>query len=200
MARYTAAIFTILVCSNRPCIRPIPEPIVYTSNREYELVPFDPTWPEWYQKEAALLSSIFGDKLLSIQHVGSTSIPGMSGKPQLDILATMQNVEDADAFGEKLAEHNYKAYGDVLKKGGRLFSRWDGDAKTANFHIYEPGSPAIQEYLVVRNYMIAHPEVAQEYADLKLELVKKYPSDYLKYREYKDPRLNALKRRIGEES
>lgn len=172
------------------------QPITYTTNHKYRIVPYSPEWPEWFTKEAKTLKDIFGSAALSIDHVGSTAIPGMSAKPQLDILVQMKDAGEADACNEALADAGYKAYGDVLGKGGRLFSRWEHGEKAVNLHVYPPGSPAVGEYINVRDYLISHPIEAKDYAALKMELFQKYPDDYLKYREYKDPYIDAMKGRI----
>ena len=175
----------------------MPKPITYTTNHKYHIVEYSPQWPGWFAQEEKVLKGIFGDTALSIEHVGSTAVPGMAAKPQLDILVQMQNASDADAFTEALAAAGYTAYGDALKKGGRLFSRWENGEKVVNLHVYQPESPAVGEYIKVRDYLISHPEEAAAYAALKMELYEKYPDDYLKYREYKDPYIDAMKERIG---
>jgi GrpB-like predicted nucleotidyltransferase (UPF0157 family) len=120
----------------------------------------------------------------------------MTAKPQLDILIQMKAIEEADVFNKQMSDAGYIAYGDALGKGGRLFSRWENGAKTVNLHIYQPESPEVWEYTAVRDYLISHPQEAKDYAALKIELHKKYPNDYLKYREFKDPYINDLKKRI----
>jgi len=169
--------------------------ITYTTNHKYEIAPYAADWPLWYAKEAALLQQIIGEAA-DIQHVGSTAIPGMAAKPQLDILVQVPDITAIDALQQQVEAADYVAYGDALKKGGRLFSRWKAGAKIINVHVFETGSPAVNEYISVRDFLRTHPEEAEKYAAFKLELYKKYPTDYLKYREYKDPYLEQLRSRI----
>lgn len=173
---------------------------IYTTNHNYTVVPYSPEWPIWYKKEATLLSEIFADQALSIQHVGSTSIPGMTSKPQLDILVLVEDVAVADALSDRLITEGYTSHGNILNKGGRLFSRWEGNGKTVNLHVYPPESQMVWQFVATRDYLIAHPDEAKAYAELKLELHKRYPHDYLKYREHKDPWLDALHERMKRES
>lgn len=179
------------------CYNPtMSRPVTYTTNHKYELVPYSPEWPRWYTREAALLRKIFGPLLLDIQHVGSTAIPGMVAKPQLDILIQVVDITQVDICNDAMVAAGYVAYGDALQQHGRLFSRWNNDVKIVNVHIYQPESPAVRGYIGVRDYLIAHPGEAEKYAALKRELYKKYPHDYLKYRELKDPYIDKLKQRI----
>lgn len=175
------------------------EPIQYISH-PYEVVPYSDSWPKWYVSEASILQDIFGERATDIQHVGSTSIPGMSAKPQLDVLVQVQNISDADDCTEAMTQAGYAAYGDMLHKGGRLFSRWKGGSKLVNVHVFEVTSPIVWEYLAVRDYLRTHKQEAKDYAALKLNLYEKYPTDYLKYREFKDPYIEELKTRIRESS
>lgn len=173
----------------------MPKPIQYISH-PYEVAPYSPTWPIWYADEASGLRDIFKDKALDIQHVGSTSIPGMAAKPQLDILLQVRGIKDTDELTETLQEAGYIAYGDMLHKGGRLFSKWKRDTKVINLHVFEASSPIVWEYISVRNYLRTYEQEAKDYAAMKLSLYAKYPTDYLKYREFKDPYIEELKNRI----
>lgn len=175
----------------------MPAPISYTTNHKYEIVPYSSEWPLLYKNEATLLKEIFGDTAIDTQHVGSTAIPGMTAKPQLDILMQVKIIKGVDAFNKKMQEAGYTVYGDALRKNGRLFSRWDNDAKVVNLHIYQPESPVAREYLAVRDYLLSHPQEAKAYEAFKLKLYKKYPADYLKYREHKDQYMTELIKRIG---
>lgn len=175
------------------------EPIQYLSH-PYEVVPYSTSWPAWFDNEAVILKEIFKDRALDIQHVGSTSIPGMSAKPQLDILLQVQAITEAEDCTEALEKRGYVAYGDMLHKGGRLFSRWKGNEKLINLHVFEASSPIVWEYLSVRDYLRTHEQEAKDYEALKIDLYTKYPTDYLKYREFKDPYIEELKSRIKDTS
>jgi GrpB-like predicted nucleotidyltransferase (UPF0157 family) len=172
------------------------EPIKYTTNHKYELVDYSTDWPEWFIIESSIIKDIVGDVALGIQHVGSTAIPGMKAKPQLDILMTVKNISDIDAYNEPMKKAGYEVYGDILDKGGRLFSRWNGGTKTVNLHVYQPDSPIVLEYIAVRDYLLANPDEALKYSAFKTDLYNKYPNDYLKYREHKDPYMISLQERI----
>jgi GrpB-like predicted nucleotidyltransferase (UPF0157 family) len=173
-------------------------PIQYT-NHAYEVVDYLPAWPAWYKDEEKVLKEIFGGSAIRIDHVGSTSVPGMAAKPQLDILIQVEGIESVDGHNDALSQAGYEAYGDMLHKGGRLFSKWRDGTKTVNLHVFETASPIVREYILVRNYLCAHPEEAEAYAALKVDLYKKYPNDYLKYRQFKDPYIAGLLSRIPPE-
>lgn len=170
--------------------------ITYTTNHKYRVVPYLADWPKWYTKEAARLQKIYGDAIHGIEHVGSTSVPGMAAKPQLDILVQMSDISKADAFNNSLQAIGYEAYGDALQKGGRFYSKWEHGEKVVNLHVYQPDAHAVWEYVAVRDYLRGNPQEAKDYAALKIELYKKYPTDYLKYREIKDAYMAEMIKRI----
>jgi GrpB-like predicted nucleotidyltransferase (UPF0157 family) len=172
-------------------------PIKYTTNHRYELVDYSTDWPEWFIRESMVIKDIVGDVALGIQHVGSTAIPGMKAKPQLDILMTVKNISEIDTYNKPMKEAGYEVYGDILNKGGRLFSRWKEGTKTVNLHVYQPDSQIVWEYIAVRDYLLANPDEALKYSDFKTDLYNKYPDDYLKYRELKDPYMISLQKRIA---
>ena len=56
-----------------------------------EVVPYDPSWPHIYEKEAALIKEALGDNCVTIHHIGSTSVPGLASKPKIDAIAVVQD-------------------------------------------------------------------------------------------------------------
>ena len=60
--------------------------------REVIIVAYDPVWVERFREESNRIASVFGGELLSIHHIGSTSIPGMSAKPIIDIMPVVRNI------------------------------------------------------------------------------------------------------------
>ncbi len=166
------------------------------SNHSYRVVTYSPVWPDWYAEEAQRIRKALNNQLLDIQHVGSTSIPGVAAKPQLDILVQVHSITEVDTYNDRLKDMGYEAYGDMLHKCGRLFSKWKNGEKTVNLHFYEISSPIVWEYTAVRDFLRSNPDEAQKYSELKLDLYSKYPEDYLAYRKIKDPYIYNLQERI----
>ena len=165
-------------------------------NRKYNIEPYNSEWRKRFETEAEFLRPIFSDQAVSIEHVGSTAVPGLAGKPTIDILITVEKIEIADELSEKIEGIGYKALGDYINKGSRLFIKESNSTRLVNLHVFEAEHPHVKDMINLRNYFRSHPEVVQEYSDLKFDLVKKYPDDYGLYRKYKDEWMEKLKENI----
>ena len=140
---------------------------------------------------------IFSDKAISIEHIGSTSVSGLSGKPTIDILITVEKIEIADELSEKIESVGYKALGDYINQGSRLFAKEENNTRLVNLHVFEKSHSYVKDMINLRNYFRFHPEVVEEYSKLKFDLAKKYPNDYGLYRKYKDEWMENLKQKIS---
>lgn len=165
-------------------------------NRKYTIEPYNSEWKKRFETETQILRPIFSDKAISIEHVGSTAVPGLAGKPTIDILITVEKIEIADELSEKIENVGYKSLGDYINKGSRLFVKEADNERLVNLHIFEANYPHVQDMVNLRNYFRSHPEVVKEYSELKFELAKKYPNDYGLYRKFKDEWMNKLKEKI----
>ncbi len=164
--------------------------------RKYTVQKYDSCWAELYGTEANALKDVLGDKLLSIEHVGSTSVPELAGKPTIDILSVIQTIEEADKFEALLNPLGYKFLGQYVMEGSRLYVKEEDNTRLVNLHFYHQGHTHINEMLGLREYFRSHPEVVNEYSKLKFDLVEKYPDDYGSYRKFKDEWMNNLKQEI----
>lgn len=165
-------------------------------NRKYTVEPYDPDWQKRFEVEVRVLRPIFADKAVSIEHIGSTSVPGLAGKPTIDILITVEKIETSDGLSEKIEIVGYKSLGDYINKGSRLFVKEADHVRLVNLHIFEVHHPHVKDMINLRNYFRFHPEVVEEYSKLKFDLAEKYPGDYGLYRKYKDEWMDKLKQKI----
>lgn len=165
-------------------------------DRKYEILPYDPTWVESFLKEATIVRAIFADKARSIEHIGSTSVPGLAGKPTIDILVTVEDISVVDGFNKHMEAAGYHVLGEYVTKGARLFVREQDNVRLCNIHVFQQDHPHVKEMLQLRDYFRTHQDVVQEYSELKLDLAKKYPNDYGLYRKFKDEWMNALKEKV----
>ena len=138
--------------------------------RKLVLEAYNPDWPHLFEKEAKQLSEVFGEILVNIHHIGSTSIPMTCAKPVIDILVEVTNIESVDSRNPMLIELGYVPRGEAGIEGRRYF-RKGGDERTHHIHAHEVGSPHIERHLNFRDYLRAHPEIAKEYCQLKKRLV-----------------------------
>ncbi len=142
--------------------------------RKIEVVPYDPKWPEIYLAEVECLVQAIGKQVIAFHHIGSTSVPGLSAKPTIDILAEVRDLAALDTCNEAMQELGFTPKGENGIEGRRYFNKLAGEMHLFHLHAFESGHPGIANHLVFRDYLRAHPDVASEYAELKQRLAKEY--------------------------
>jgi len=143
------------------------------------LVDYDPAWPLVFAREADRIRGVLGDRVLLLEHVGSTSVPGLLAKPILDMLLVVADSADEAAYVEPL-----EAAGYVLRirepdwHEHRLLKGPDTDV---NLHVYTAGSGEIERNLLFRDRLRVDREDRDLYARTKRELAArtwKYVQNY----------------------
>ena len=162
------------------------------------MVPHDPRWPKLFRQESDQLRAALGDTAAAVHHIGSTAIPTIYAKPIIDLLLVVQDLTALDDKQPLMEALGYEALGEFGIPGRRYFRRDNefGD-RTHQVHAFENGSPQIQRHLAFRDYLLAHPDVAQNYSDLKRKLAAKYPSDIEAYMDGKDDFIQEIDRRAA---
>lgn len=161
---------------------------------EVQVVPYDPSWPSRYRREAALLREALGDCLVEIHHIGSTSVPGLWAKPIIDILPVVTAVEEADRRRAALEALGYEYLGE-FGIPGRRYLRKGGEHRTHQVHLFGRESrDEIRRHLAVPAYLRCHPDAARDYAQLKRRLARRFPRDIDGYCDGKDAFVKALER------
>lgn len=163
------------------------------ASRQYQIVPYDPIWPDQFIGEAKVLRSIFKTAAVAIEHIGSTATVGMSGKPTIDVLITVDDIAVADKLVQQMEAAGYRALGEYVTPGTRLFAREKDNTRICNVHVAPKGHTKARELLAWRDYFNSHQHMATRYSQLKLRLFKKYANDYASYRKYKDEWIDDLK-------
>ncbi|MCB9421125.1 MAG: GNAT family N-acetyltransferase [Ardenticatenaceae bacterium] len=146
-------------------------------SRIVELKAHDPEWLRQFESEAERLTAVFQPNLVAIHHVGSTAVPGIKAKPIIDILVVVHNIEWVDTMNEAMNQLGYIAKGENGIDGRRYFRKGSNIHHTHHIHTYQNGHPEIIRHLNFRDYLIAHPDVAQAYSRLKEDLASKYKAD-----------------------
>ncbi|MEY8303516.1 GrpB family protein [Anaerosalibacter bizertensis] len=155
------------------------------SVRIIEVVPYSSKWKDEYIKESEKLKNIFKDEMVEIHHIGSTSIPGIYAKPTIDIIIGVKDIDEIDNYNKDMAKLGYEAKGENGIKDRRFFIRGRCE-RTHHVHVFQIDNPEIKRHLNFRDYMIAHPEEAKEYGDLKKRLAKKFKYNSQAYCDGKD--------------
>ena len=159
---------------------------------------YDPDWTRQFAREAALILSVLGGTAIDVHHIGSTAIPGIYAKPVLDLLLVVQSVDTLDNKQSAIEALGYEARGEYGIPGRRFYRRDNADGdRTHQVHAFETGSPQIARHLAFRDYIIAHPDAAEAYSDLKRELAAKHPNDIEAYMDGKDAFIQEIDRRAA---
>ena len=145
--------------------------------RKVELQSHAPEWMRQFEVEAERLTAVFQPNLVAIHHIGSTAVPDIKAKPIIDIMVVVHDIEQVDTLNETMGQLGYIAKGENGINGRRYFRKGSDTHHTHHIHTYQEGHPDIARHLNFRDYLIAHPGVAQAYSRLKEELARKYESD-----------------------
>ena len=147
------------------------------------VLPYNPKWPEVFQELSGPVVNTLGSLLISVEHIGSTSVPGLAAKPIID-LSVIVEPEDLEAAKVKIVELGYQYLGDLGVEGRDAF-RCLRARPRHNFYLCPRDSLGLRNHLAVRDYLRANPEVAKEYGELKLSLAQQYPESVDKYTQSK---------------
>ena len=138
-----------------------------TKTKIIEVVPYNPDWPRVFEKEAALIKQTLGKYFLEVHHIGSTSVPGLSAKRDIDILCIVDQLSSSI----ELQNFGYTFKGELNIPLRYYFSKRTPYLK-ANIHIVENDHGFIPLNLCFRDYLRAHESERLAYADLKEQLLK----------------------------
>lgn len=152
------------------------------------LCTYDPRWPQIFREEKkALLRAVDFSSILAVRHIGSTAVPGLSAKPTVDILMVVKKEADTEKLKEAMAEAGYYFSPQPLRPPPHMMFM-KGYAKTGYtgqaFHVHIRYA-GVQDEIIFRDYLRAHPKAAGAYAALKKSLAKKYRHNRDKYTDAK---------------
>jgi GrpB-like predicted nucleotidyltransferase (UPF0157 family) len=151
------------------------------------VVPYDTSWPARYAAEALRIRAALGELVTGIHHIGSTSVPGLHAKPIIDVLVEVADLGGLDARSAEMEKLGYEAKGEFGISGRRYFRRDDERGeRTHQVHAFSAAARQLERHLAFRDYLIAHPEVAREYVELKQRLVAQFSNDINGYWSGKD--------------
>jgi len=148
---------------------------------EVNLVNYCPDWPQEFEKEKNNLQKILEGYALAIEHVGSTSVPGLSAKPILDIAVAVSDRETLHKLIPILADAGYDVLDSIEKCGEVLARRGNPECRTHYIHVEIKGSAYWNNHILFRDYLLKHPEIVQQYETLKKDMALKFKEDRKKY-------------------
>ena len=159
-----------------------------------KLEKYNSVWEDEFSKECKTIKELIGEYIINIEHVGSTSIKGLSAKPIIDIAILLEKLDDALKFSEVLENHGYSFRHDNGEKGEYFVNKKYDDGREYYIHIIEKGSVQYENFILFRNYLINHQEKIREYQSLKEKLAEKYATDRKQYTLFK---VDFIKNIIG---
>jgi GrpB-like predicted nucleotidyltransferase (UPF0157 family) len=153
--------------------------------RIIEVVEYNEDWPRLFEIEQQLIISRLPIKNLWIHHIGSTAVSGLAAKPIIDILLEVEEIELLDGCNEIFESIGYICKGEFGISGRRYFQK--GESKRSHqIHAFSKNSENAIRHLAFKEYLIAHPAVAKEYAELKLDVANNCNNDIRAYCDGKD--------------
>jgi GrpB-like predicted nucleotidyltransferase (UPF0157 family) len=161
------------------------------------IVDYNPTWPDQFEQLATDLRRHLGDGVVGIDHIGSTSVPGLAAKDVIDLQVTVASLADADRLAPAFQRAGYvptpyrldhQPAGDPSDPGrwGKRLWQSPPGARRVNAHVRVDGWPNQRYALLFRDYLRARPAAAAAYERLKRGLAERFGDDLAAYTDVKD--------------
>ena len=163
------------------------------------IVPYNPDWPEEFERIKAFLLSHLGDLLVAVEHIGSTSVPGLAAKPIIDVNMVMESYDDFPAIAGRLKALGYDHEGDLGIEGREVFRQPPGSS-FMDLHLYcsPEDSAALLRHLQFRDYLRNHTDARDGYATLKITLAERFRDDRVAYTDAKTAFVQGILARCTE--
>jgi GrpB-like predicted nucleotidyltransferase (UPF0157 family) len=164
--------------------------------RTIMVVDYDPAWSTQFEVLRSIILSAVGDAAVAIEHVGSTSVPGLAAKPVIDIDVVVASAADVAVAVERLAVIGYEHQGNLGVEGREAFMSPPGPPRH-NLYVCVQGGTALRNHLMLRDYLRNNSDSAAEYGRLKKQLAARYPTNMDKYIDGKTDFILKMLREMG---
>lgn len=158
--------------------------------RALALTDYDSEWPGAYAEQERRIRTALGPAAVQVEHIGSTSVPGLAAKPVIDVLVTVEDITAEEDYLDQLLEVGYELR--VREPGHRLVRT---PARDVHVHVLEVGDVAADDYLLFRNRLRADPEDRDLYERTKRALIQQDWADMNSYAEAKTEVITGIKER-----
>jgi GrpB-like predicted nucleotidyltransferase (UPF0157 family) len=161
--------------------RPLTAPI--------RLVDYDPTWPALFEREEARIRAALGDRVVRLEHTGSTSVPGLAAKPIIDMTMIVADVTDEAAYAADLEAAGYRV---VIRESEpewydhRVFK---GPDTNVNLHVFSVGCVELERMVGLRDWLRTHDDDRMLYERTKRELSRR---EWRSVQDYADAKTDVL--------
>ena len=160
--------------------------------QKIEVVDYDPEWPRLFEREAKRIRPALGERVVMLEHVGSTSVPGLAATPRIDMLLVMPDSSDERRYVPPLEASGYRL---TIREPEwyehRVFKGPDTDV---NLHVFSPGCVEIERMLLFRDWLRTHPQDRELYQRKKRELAAR---DWKYVQNYADAKTAVIEEILG---
>lgn len=162
------------------------------------VLPYDEQWKQDFLMIKDELTSALGQLAMRIEHVGSTSVEGLSAKPIIDIDVVIKDYTVLEEVVSALGVLGYRHEGNLGITGREAF-KYDGKEHLKKHHLYvcPEDSPELKRHIAFRDYLRTHSDAMREYSHIKEEGAKLYPYDIERYIEHKSPFIEKIYAEMG---
>lgn len=162
------------------------------------VVEYNAAWATQAQEELRRLGELLGSVAARLEHVGSTAVPGLAGKPILDLQLSVADVEARARYVSPLRRLGYVFVPDPESSDFHFFAKPLERPRSHHLHVCQIGSAHELRHVAVRDFLRVHDADAMSYEMLKRELVERHPRDRLAYMSGKERYLGGLQARALE--
>ena len=162
------------------------------------VVSHDPSWAENFIRIQDELKAVLGEKAIRIEHVGSTSVPGLAAKPIIDLDIVISDNEDFEVVVSKMESAGYLHEGNLGISGREAFC-YEGKKHLQRHHPYvcRESSQELKRHITFRDYLRINPDDAKLYGEVKQEAARLFPDRMDLYMKYKSDCIRKLYKKCG---
>ena len=162
------------------------------------VLPYDEVWESAFELIKSEIEAALGDLMLRAEHVGSTSVKGMSAKPCIDIDVVIRDYSVFDDVVQRLNAIGYIHEGDLGIKGREAFKYADKlHLMTHHLYVCPSDSKELHRHVTFRDYLRGNPEAVKRYSQVKEKAAELFPNDIDGYIQYKFSCIEELYRECG---
>ncbi|HEY1331080.1 MAG TPA: GrpB family protein [Actinomycetota bacterium] len=164
-------------------------------NAPVRLAEYDPAWPGLYEREAARVRKTLGDRVLQLEHVGSTSVPGLAAKPVIDMILVVEDSGDEAAYVPDMESAGYVLW--IREPDWFEHRLFKGPDTNVNLHTFSPGCSEVDRMLLFRDWVRGHDDDRLLYERTKRELAARTWRHVQNYADAKNDVVDEILDRAG---
>lgn len=160
------------------------------------IYPYNPLWPGLYENEKEIIKRTLGSGLISLEHIGSTSVPGLMSKNIIDIMAGVADKMAAEQCLSRLPLAGYNIAKDLDHPEWFYLLDKRLEGAYCHLHIVKEKSEHQRRHIAFRDWLCSHPEDARRYEQLKAKLAETYRNDRVGYTNAKSEFIAGILERL----